>query len=116
MELVKLPARLANPHLFRPETHGFNKGKYGATVVAQKDDAEKINAAIDAEIKNKWGDNPPQKLKRPIKDGAPWGVDANLQNVCHIEAYGKLRPKVVGRNVQPIQQNTEFAGGCRSPL
>lgn len=113
MELIKLPARLANSHLFSPETQGFNKGKYGATVVVQKDDAEKINAAIDAEIKNKWGDNQPINLKRPLKDGSPWGVNAILQDTCYLEAYGKFQPKVVGRNVQPIQQNTEFAGGCR---
>lgn len=116
MEQIKIQARLANPHLFTPETQGFNKGKFGATIVLQKNDAEtceKINAAIDAEIKNKWGDNPPEKLKRPLKDGKPWVVGDDLQDVCHLEAYGKRKPEVFDRNVQPMQQDREFADGCR---
>lgn len=116
MEQIIIPARLANLHLFAPETQGFNKEKHGATVVIEKKEVDtlgKVNTAIDTEIKNMWGDAPPERLKRPLKDGKPWGVGADLQNVCHLDAYGKLRPKVFDRNVNPIQQDREFADGCR---
>ncbi len=96
MAYLTINGKLASPALSRPCAYGYKVGKYGLTVgVPKKNTTEisRINLAIDQAIREKWGENPPACVRRPLKDGdSPYSPDAKLAGCYYLEIYGKYQP------------------------
>ena len=75
---------------------------------------KRLEAAVEKTIANKWGDNPPRKLRKPFLtvddlDEIPDGIN---EGDTFIRLSSTSRPEVVDRNVEAILNLDEVYSGC----
>jgi hypothetical protein len=74
----------------------------------------RLQEAVEKTIANKWGDNPPRKLRKPFltiddMDEIPDGIN---EGDTFIRLSSTSRPEVVDRNVEAILDLNEVYSGC----
>jgi hypothetical protein len=75
---------------------------------------KRLKKAVEDTIANKWGDNPPRKLRRPFLtvddlDEIPDGIE---EGDVFLRLSSTGRPEVVDRDVEPILNLDEVYSGC----
>ncbi len=89
-------------------------GKYGCGLMFPKDSTEMkvLEAAIEAEILEKWGKKKPKSLATPILDGDE-SDRAEREGFWYINAKaGKYQPPLIDRQKEEIIDPEDFYAGC----
>lgn len=114
---LKLP-RIAFPNVFEPDQFG----RFSATLLLAKDDPQiaKIQEAIEAVAKAKWGAKADVKLKSLkaanklcMTDGDAKAEYAGFEGNMAISAGNKVRPTVINRDKSPlVEADGVIYSGC----
>lgn len=117
-QVVTGRVRLGYVHLFEPYTNFENQPKkYSCSIAIPKSDKKTIGAlkrARAAAIEDKWGSNPPKKIKTTIKDGdedADLEKNPELEGCYYLTISSPRAPGVVDRARKPILDETEVYSG-----
>lgn len=108
--------RFSYAHVF--EKMAITEGgtpKYSVCLLIDKKDTatiDKINLAIEAAKKAKWGEKIPKVLKLPLRDGDEEKDDENYAGKMFVNCNSNDRPQVVGPDREPIIDKEEFYSGC----
>jgi len=115
VKTTKFRASYANVFTARAVNEGDDP-KFSITMLFDKGDPglKDLKAAAKAAIKEKWGDNPPKRLRSPFRDGDDEDEDRGeaYQGKIFIYASGKSKPGVIDRSKNPIESADEFYSGC----
>ena len=121
MNLTKVivPCRFSYLHCWEPNAVNGGDPKYSVYAIIPKSDAEtveKIKRAIEQAKKDsvsKWGGKIPANLKLPLRDGdIDRPEDEAYADSYFFNANSRQAPQVVGKNVQPIFDQSEVYSGC----
>jgi hypothetical protein len=111
--------RVSFPSVFEPNEYD-GKQSYALTMLFPKgSDMKALYAAAEAVARKRWGNNVPQNLPNPFRDGDQASYDGyqgmlavKASNYVYNGELHKARPNVVDQNVQPILSGQEFYAGC----
>lgn len=116
---VIVPCRFSYLHCWEPNAVNGSDPKYSVSAIIPKSDTEtlgKIKNAIEQAKKDsvsKWGGKVPANLKLPLRDGDIDRPEDEAYADCYFfNANSRQEPQVVGKNVQPIIDQTEVYSGC----
>jgi hypothetical protein len=112
----KFRASYANVFVARAVNEGEDP-KFSITMLFPKTDTEglaRLKAAAKAAIREKWGDNPPKKLRSPFRDGDDEDEDRGdaYKGMIFVYASAKSKPGIVDKSRNPIESADEFYSGC----
>jgi hypothetical protein len=107
--------RLSWPKLFKavgnPEKPE-QKPRFSCTMIFEDGtDMSKLEAAVEAAIKAKWGDDPPRKLRRPFNDGDE-KEGAEYHGNVFINTWTTQQPKLLNRDGEEIIDPGDLYPGC----
>jgi len=70
-----------------------------------------LQKAVKGCIKEKWGDNPPSKLRNPFRDASEKDYNGYEEGVIYISPWSKQKPGIVdGRLQDVLAQDDVFPG------
>lgn len=112
-KIITPPFRLAFPKLFQPEKFGGEGDEtYGLEAIFSNDiDLSDLKKLASKVKKDKWGDNPPKKLKSPFLDGNDTEYESH-QNCIYMRFRTTIKPGIVNLNLQYIDSETDIYPGC----
>lgn len=112
-------ARLSYANVWRPKSTNGSAEKYSCVLLIPKTDKDtiaKVNEAIKeaekagtAKFGAKFVGGP--NFKRQFHDGDEKG-DENYENCYYINANNTEKPGILGKNKEPITDQTEVYSGC----
>ena len=112
-------ATCSYPHLVKPhKVTEDSAAKWAVDVIFDEgENLEKLQAAVDQAIKDKWGDKPPKKLRSPFKDGDERDGDEYQGRIYISARTGENFPPelVKGIDCEPAK-GEDFYAGCRVRL
>jgi len=109
--------RVSYPNLFEPRA--FSPGdreKFSATFLIEKgsENQKVVEDAIRAVARGKWGDNVPNPLKHPLRDGSEKESAGYTADQVFFSANTTKRPVIVNRTAEPVVDGDPEApyAGC----
>lgn len=96
-------------------------GKFGITMLFDTKDPvavkglETMKAAVRAAVVEKWGADQtkwPKGLRLPFRKGEEKDYDGYGPGIIFASATSKMKPGLVGPDLQPIIEPSEFYAGC----
>ena len=114
------PVRFSYANVFEPKSINGSEPKYSVSVIISKSNKQAIKGiekAIDEAKKDgiaKFGSKfTSGNFKTPLRDGdIDRPDDEAYENSYFINSNAKIKPGLVNRKLQPIQDQTEFYSGC----
>ena len=114
------PVRFSYANVFEPKSINGSEPKYSVSIIipkSSKQAIQEIEKAIEEAKKDgiaKFGSKfTSGNFKTPLRDGdIDRPDDEAYEDSYFINANGKVRPGIVDRRLQPIQDQTEFYSGC----
>lgn len=110
--------RFAYVNVWRPISVYDGEERYSVSIIIPKKDKNTINSIISAvdrameKGKKKLEKSRFEDIKMPVRDGdAEKYEDKAYEGSYFINAYSKTKPQVVGRNIEPLEEE-EFYSGC----
>jgi len=120
--MSKNPKRVVTPmfrasyaHVFKATAmEGSDEKNYSISMIFPKStDLKPIKAAIQAAIKEKWGDKKPKGLRLPFRDGdEEREEDEAYAESIFINCKSKNKPGIIDRDRNDILDESEFYSGC----
>lgn len=112
--------RVSFPHVFKPQTTPSGEQRYSVVMLLSKEDKESVNklqAMAKAAAYEKWGKDPVDgkkvKIAWPLRDGEEKSDQYDgYKGMVFATASSKNKPKVVGKNLDVIVDESEFYPGC----
>ncbi len=119
--VVSPVGRVSFPMVFKAKAFEDQKAKFSCVLLfTKKTDLSKLIAAVDAAKADKWGSDKskwPKSLRSPFRDGDEKQDLGGYEDTIYISASNQHRPEVVGRNLEPItEESDEFYAGCFARL
>ncbi len=105
--------RVSFAHVFAPQTaFDGQEPKYSIVMLfPKKADMKALREMLVTAAKAKWGDKIPKGLRNPIRDGDEKELDG-YEDHWFISATSKMKPGLVGPDLQPIISPEDFYSGC----
>ena len=105
--------RMSFPQLLEPKSIKGSEPKYSvACLFPEGEELKKIQKSVAAVIKDKWGDNPPKKLKLPIHDQEDKEeYDGYEAGNLFMTISSKYKPEVIMPNKAPLVDEEEVYPG-----
>ena len=122
VKVVTPPFRVCFPSVF--EKRSFNEGdaKFSITAVFDPASFGKTEAIAFKRMKQIANDAAKDKLRKPLSDASIRNPFRDGAEKAHLEGFGeglifvklstKMRPGVIGRDMQPIIDEADFYAGC----
>jgi hypothetical protein len=111
--------RVSFPSVFskrKIEGQTDEQAKYSVQMLFKKtDDISSLKNAVRAAVVEKWGADSskwPKGITMPFRDGTEKDYDGYGPDVTFVSASSKMKPRVVGPDMQDIIEPSEFYGGC----
>lgn len=109
--------RVSFPAVFKPRAAvEGQEPKYSMSMVFPKTtDITALKQLAANAVMEKWGADKtkwPKNLRSPFRDGSEKDYDGYGPDVVFVSATSKVRPGLVGPDLQPIISENEFYGGC----
>jgi hypothetical protein len=114
MEKILTPKfRVSFPNIFKPSSFGEGEPKYSVTMLFEKGaDLSKMKKLMNKTIKEKWGSNPPKKMKKPFRKGSEKDLEGYDDDTIFVTCSSKMPVGLVDRDRQPILSESDFYAGC----
>jgi hypothetical protein len=112
-KIVTPEFRVSFAYVFVPQS-GFDNQtpKYSLVMlIPKKTDITELKKLLQDAAKSKWGDKIPKGIRNPIRDGNEKELDG-YKDMWAISASSKIKPGIVGPDMQPIISTDEFYSGC----
>jgi len=101
--------RLSFPTLFVAKSVNASEPKFSASFLIDKSagnsEIEKVQRAIEAVKKAKWGANPPKGIKTCLHEGSSKDFDGYDETNMFVSASSARRPTVVDQRLNPLGQS-----------
>jgi hypothetical protein len=117
-EITKLitPAfRVSFPHVFEPNEDAKTakgKPKYQVSLLFPPDtDLKAMKKMAEAAVKDKWGDNPPKRIKTPFLDAGDYEYDGYEKGWTLVRCSTVQKPEIIDGAKQPLAES-DFYPGC----
>ena len=112
--------RVSFPHVFKAQTTPSGEQRFSVVMLLPKEDKDSVNklqSLAKAAAYEKWGkdavDGKKVKIAWPFRDGEEKSDQYDgYEGMIFASASSKNKPKVVGKNLDVIVDESEFYPGC----